>query len=327
MSAPVRVGIIGTRWGLMHLGGFRAAGADVVALCGRDADRTRRVAAREGVAIATSDVPALCREVDLVVVASPDGLHREHALAALDADRAVVCEKPMATTEADAEAMAVRARTTGRPAFVSFPYRMLPPLVELERWIGDRPVRQIVATIRNGFAAGATDASGDFGGLSHVVDAALWLAGDRPAWVQASLSGRPVHTAAIHVGTTSGTRLTITHLATPEPGIHGGWSIVGDGWEAGFSAGYVPAREGWCISPVRAFEGTTWRDVTVGAEPRPGGREPWAEAHVAAARLVLAALAGEPAPRLATFEDGLAVQRVLAGALRADERGRRVPIG
>jgi predicted dehydrogenase len=67
--------------------------------------------------------------------------------------------------------------------------------------------------------------------------------------------------------------------------------------------------------------------VTAGAEPRPGQREPWAEAHVATARLVLAACAGDASPRLASFDDGLAVQRVLAGAARADQRGRRVPIG
>lgn len=327
MSSDVRVGIIGTRWGLMHVGGFRAAGARVVALCGRDADHTRRVAAREGIEIATADVPALCREVDLVVVASPDAVHAEHATAALDAGRAVLCEKPMAIAESEAEAMAARARAASRPAFVSFPYRMLQPLADLERWLADRPVRQIVATVRNGFAADGAGASGDFGGVSHVVDAALWLSGDHPAWVQAALSGRPAHSVALQIGTTSGAVLAIQHVASPEPGIHGGWSIVGDGWEAGFSASYVPAREGWCISPVRAFEHGRWHDVARGAEPHRGAREPWAEAHVETARHVLAALDGLPATRLASFDDGLAVQRVLAAAARADERGRRIPIG
>src|SRR5690606_1431194 len=146
-------------------------------------------AAREGIEIATADVPALCRAVDLVVVASPDALHAEHATAALDAGRAVLCEKPMAMSEADAEAIASRARAASRPAFVRFPYRMLAPFSALERWLSDRPVHELVATIPNGFVDGGAGATGDFGGVSHVIDAALWLSGDHPVWVQASLSG------------------------------------------------------------------------------------------------------------------------------------------
>ncbi|MFP2934111.1 Gfo/Idh/MocA family protein, partial [Pyxidicoccus sp. 3LG] len=129
----VRIGVIGTKWGLMHVGAFRAAGAEVAALCGHGLDNTRAVAAREGIPLATTDVRELCAAVDAVVVASPDALHREHVETALDAGRAVYCEKPLCRTVEDARALTARA--SPRPGAVNFPYRMLPPLRALKAWL------------------------------------------------------------------------------------------------------------------------------------------------------------------------------------------------
>ena len=373
----MRIGVIGTKWGLMHVGAFRAAGADVTALCGRSADPTRAVAAREGIPLATTDVRELCAAVDAVVVASPDSVHRAHVEMALGAGRPVLCEKPLTRTAEEARALRAYARSATSPLAVNFPYRMLPSVRALKAWLAERPVRHLALTLRNGFAVDEGDtagpvlgasgdprgrphaedergaagpvlgapgdprgsahaedgratarpllgASGDWGGMSHVIDAALWLADAAPVWVQASLSGRPVHTAALHVGLSSGAVLVLTHAACPEPGIHGGWTLLGRGWEAGFSGGYVPSREGWCVSPVRGFEHGTWRDVAPGLEPRPGEREPWAQAHVEGARRFLALLRGEPRDGLATLEDGATVQEVLAAAMVSEETGRRV---
>ncbi|MCY1019491.1 Gfo/Idh/MocA family protein [Pyxidicoccus sp. MSG2] len=350
----VRIGVIGTKWGLMHVGAFRAAGAEVTALCGQNPDNTRAVAAREGIPLATTDVRELCAAVDAVVVASSDAAHRAHMEMALNAGRPVLCEKPLTRTAEQARALLAHARSAtspfarekplprtaeearalqvhAGPVAVNFPYRMLPSLRALKAWLSERPVRHLALTLRNGFAVDEGDsagpllgASGDWGGMSHVIDAALWLAGAAPVWVQASLSGRPVHTAALHVGLSSGAVLVLTHAACPEPGIHGGWTLLGRGWEAGFSGGYVPLREGWCVSPVRGFEHGTWRDVAPGLEPRPGEREPWAQAHVEGARRFLGLLRGEPRDGLATLDDGATVQEVLAAAMVSEETGRRV---
>jgi predicted dehydrogenase len=327
----VRIGVIGTKWGLMHVGAFRAAGAEVTALCGQGPDNTRAVATREGIPLATTDVRELCATVDAVVVASPDAAHLAHVEVALNAGRPVLCEKPLTRTAEEARALLAHARSATSPVAVNFPYRMLPSLRALKAWLAERPVRHLALTLRNGFAVDEGDstgpllgASGDWGGMSHVIDAALWLAGAVPVWVQASLSGRPVHTAALHVGLSSGAVLVLTHAACPEPGIHGGWTLLGRGWEAGFSGGYVPSRDGWCVSPVRGFEHGTWRDIAPGLEPRPGEREPWAQAHVEGARRFLALLRGEPRDGLATLEDGATVQEVLAAAMVSEETGRRV---
>lgn len=329
-----RIGIIGTKWGRMHVGAFRAAGADVAALCGRDPVATRIAAEQEGIPLATTDVHQLCAAVDAVVVASPDALHATHVLAALGSGRAVLCEKPLTRTVEEARLVARRAHDTPTPSAVNFPYRMLPPLRALKLWLRGRSVRHLVLTLRTGFTSIGDDApdaprtgeSGDWGGLSHVIDAALWLTGHAPVWVQASLSGQPVHTAALHVGLSSGAVLVLTHAACPEPGLHGGWTLLGHDWEVGFSGGYVPSRGGWCISPVRGFEQGTWKDLAPGIEPRPGEPEPWARAHEEGARRFLGLLRGAPRDGLATVEDGAIVQEVIAAALLSNEEGQRVHV-
>ncbi|HEX5749425.1 MAG TPA: hypothetical protein VFZ09_24565 [Archangium sp.] len=45
--------------------------------------------------------------------------------------------------------------------------------------------------------------------------------------------------------------LVLTHAASPEPGLHGGWSLLGEDGEEGFSGGFIPEREGRCVAPVR----------------------------------------------------------------------------
>jgi myo-inositol 2-dehydrogenase / D-chiro-inositol 1-dehydrogenase len=326
VKTTTRVGIIGTGWGRMHIGGFRVAGASVVAICGRDPERTAAIAAREGIELAFTDVNKLCAAVDLVVVASPDGLHHAHVCAALDAGRQVLCEKPLTIAAADARDLVERAAKAATRCAVSFPYRHLPPLLTLSHWLADRsPVRQIDVTVRSGFLrrVGASEGeSGDFGGSSHVIDAALWLAASEPIWVQAALDGKPTHSASLQLGLRSGARITLVHRPTIEPGIHGNWALCGEDWEAGFFAGYQPQLGGWRISAPRAFvEGGGWVDVAEGAEPKPGQREPWAEAHVSLARAFLKDGRG-----LAAFADGARVQAVIDGALRSESSGQRVQL-
>ncbi|WP_224247039.1 Gfo/Idh/MocA family protein [Hyalangium gracile] len=329
----MRIGVIGTKWGLMHVGAFRAAGAEVTALCGQNLEHTRTVADREGIPLATTRVRELCEAVDAVVVASPDALHREHVEAALDAGCAVLCEKPLAGTEADALALVARAKASGRLCAVNFPYRMLPPFRALRDWLAGNPLRHLVVTLRNSFVRMGgegpgpfTAASADWDGVSHLLDTAFWLARASPVWVQASLSGRPVHTAALQVGLSSGAVAVLTHAACPEPGLQGGWTLLGRDWEAGLSGGYVPSRTGWCVSAVRCFRGGAWTDLAPGLEPREGEREPWAQAHVETARHFLAALHGAPLTELARLEEAAIVQRLLAAAVRSEEEGRRVTL-
>ncbi|ACY18597.1 Gfo/Idh/MocA family oxidoreductase [Haliangium ochraceum] len=340
-AAMPRIGIIGSNWGRMHIGGFRGAGADIAALCGRDPAKTERIAAEEGIAMATSSVEALCAAVDAVVVAGPDRLHAAHIAAAQGAGCHVLSEKPLTHAAEDARALCRRAEAQtpsgARVCAVSFPYRMLPPFVALADWLGERaPAAWLTVTLRTSFGAAEgraeegpiQGASADFGGASHVLDAAFWLLRARPRWVEAHLVGRPAHSLAMHIGLDSGAVVAVNHAASHEPGIHGRWHLLGDGWEARAQAGYRPALGGWVAEPSEGFEGGAWRVLGERVAPHAGG-EPWADAHRATAAAFLAAIAGARDPasqRLARFRHGADVQAAFAAAIASERAHARVDV-
>jgi len=114
-SRAWRVGILGTHWGRTHVGTFRAAGCELVAIVGRDPHRSAEVAAHEG--IARHDLDAFA-DVDIVVIATPTELHREHLLRW--ADKRLYCEKPLLGRSADPEITALAERSTLAVSF-AFP--------------------------------------------------------------------------------------------------------------------------------------------------------------------------------------------------------------
>ena len=105
---PIQIGVIGTGgMGGRHARNLAHAvtGAQVVAVMDVDQKRAQHVAAECGAAHIFSDARALIAhpEVDAVVIASPDRFHAELTLASLAAGKPVFCEKPLATSVADAK--------------------------------------------------------------------------------------------------------------------------------------------------------------------------------------------------------------------------------
>jgi predicted dehydrogenase len=117
-----------------HARGIRAVpGARLAALVGRDPARTRRRAEELGAERAETDLGAVLADpgIDGVVIATPDALHREMAVRALEAGKPVLLQKPMAMNAAEcAEVLAAAARS-GTPLTVSFMHRYFPEV----RWL------------------------------------------------------------------------------------------------------------------------------------------------------------------------------------------------
>ncbi len=91
-------------------------------------------ARRLGFAKAVTDWRALVDDpaVDVVSITTPNHLHKPIALAALQAGKAVYCEKPLAATLADAKEMAEAARSPGQVTLVGFNY-LKNPIIALAR--------------------------------------------------------------------------------------------------------------------------------------------------------------------------------------------------
>ncbi len=117
-------------------------------LCGRDAAAVAVAAQRLGWAAAETDWHALIKrdDVDLVDVCAPGDLHAEVAIAALEAGKHVLCEKPLANTVAEAEAMAAaaaRAASRGVRAMTGFNYRRVPAVALARRLVTEGRIGQI----------------------------------------------------------------------------------------------------------------------------------------------------------------------------------------
>ncbi|GGZ75027.1 Gfo/Idh/MocA family protein [Streptomyces rochei] len=211
---PLRVGMVGYAFmGAAHSQGWRTAGRvfDLplnpvpAAICGRDAEAVRTAADRYGWASTETDWRTLVErdDIDLVDICTPGDSHAEIALAALAAGKHVLCEKPLANTVAEAEAMtraAEEAGARGQVAMVGFNYRRVPAtalarrmvaqgrvgrlrhvrVTYLQDWLVD-PKAPLTWRLRKELAG--SGALGDLG--AHIVDLAQYLTGERIVGVSA----------------------------------------------------------------------------------------------------------------------------------------------
>lgn len=102
------IGLIGTGWGVrVQVPVFHSVGLKVVALAGRDGAKTSKIAADFGISKATADWREVLAddEVKIVSIVTPVNLHAEMAIAALEAGKHVLCEKPTALNIGEAQRM------------------------------------------------------------------------------------------------------------------------------------------------------------------------------------------------------------------------------
>jgi predicted dehydrogenase len=139
-------------------------------------------------------VRALCAhpDVDLVAVHAPPFLHPQCVTWALDAGKAVLCDKPFGTSTADAEAMANAADDAGAVALLNFEFRHHPGRIALRSMIQDGAIGTVehvqwtvfgagfrVPLRRYGWLFDAERGGGWIGAWgSHVIDFLRWTFGD-----------------------------------------------------------------------------------------------------------------------------------------------------
>ncbi|MFG2373158.1 Gfo/Idh/MocA family protein [Streptomyces sp. NPDC048504] len=146
-TPPIRVAVVGAGMaGRAHLNGYRQAatlyGAGLpevrlVAVADAHAPFARDAARRYGYARAETDWRAVVEadDIDAVSVVVANDLHREIVEALLAAGKHVLCEKPLAPSVADAEAMVKAAENTGLVAATGFTFRRSPAVNAIRQQI------------------------------------------------------------------------------------------------------------------------------------------------------------------------------------------------
>jgi predicted dehydrogenase len=206
-SGELRVGMVGYAFmGAAHSQAWRTvnrvfdlpARANMVAVCGRDGAKVAAAAARLGWAESVTDWRALIArdDIDVIDVCTPGDSHAEIAIAALEAGKHVLCEKPLANNVDEARAMvaaAMTARSRGVRSMCGFNYRRVPAAtlmrqfiasgrlgairhvraVYLQDWIVDPSFPLVWRLQRDKAGSGAL---GDIG--AHIIDLTQFVTGE-----------------------------------------------------------------------------------------------------------------------------------------------------
>ncbi|TQJ39187.1 putative dehydrogenase [Arthrobacter sp. SLBN-112] len=216
VSRPLGVAAIGYAFmGKAHSNAWRnvASFFDVPAfeqkvLVGRDAGAVAEAAAKYGWAESATDWRTVITrdDIDVVDICAPGWMHAEIAIAALEAGKHVLVEKPLANTLAEAELMtaaAAKARANGVQSMIGFNYRRVPALALARELIAEGrlgTVRHVRAAYLQDWLADAqapmtwrlrkeTAGSGALGDIaSHAIDQVLFLLGDQVTEVSGRLN-------------------------------------------------------------------------------------------------------------------------------------------
>jgi predicted dehydrogenase len=214
-SGRLGIGMVGYAFmGVAHSQGWRNARSffdpqlvpDLAAVAGRDAAAAADLAHRFDWAHVETDWRALIarEDVDLVDICTPGDTHADIAIAALEAGKHVLCEKPLANTVEQARAMAAaaeRARAHGIRSMVGFTYRRVPAIALARQLVQEGRVGEIrhvraqylqdwlvdpetPLTWRMQKDRAGSGALGDTG--AHIIDLAHFITGERITGVSAT---------------------------------------------------------------------------------------------------------------------------------------------
>jgi predicted dehydrogenase len=204
----VRIGLIGGGFmGRTHSNGYKRVGdffpelqhrPVLQAVCSRRADKIKAFAEQWGYASVETDWKAVIArdDIDAVDICTPNDMHAEIAIAAAEAGKMILCEKPLARTLEEAERMADAVDRAGVNNTVWYNYRRLPAVTLAKQIVESGKLGRIFhyranflqdwtinanlpqggeALWRLDVDAAGSGVTGDL--LAHCIDTAIWLNG------------------------------------------------------------------------------------------------------------------------------------------------------
>jgi predicted dehydrogenase len=354
----IGIGIIGTGFARStQLPGFRACeGARVVAIASGHRENAERVAREFDIEHVADDWrEVIAREdIDLVSIVTPPVTHMEMTLAALDAGKAVLCEKPMAMNAEEADAMRRRAVEMEALALIDHELRFLPGRLKMREMVRAGEIGQVrnAKLILRSDSRASTDRKWDWwsdersgGGAlgaigSHAVDAFRWMLGAEVSEVFCSLAThiaeRPVdgltgemrrvttddeanlilqlEDTDLTAGATATISLSVVEQGKPEHRLE----IFG-------SNGGLMVEEGGELWHAQTGTGEWARVETMRGPLAPGMRDGgWSRGFTLFSRAIIEALreGRNMVEGAADFEDGYRIQLVLDAARRSNQSRR-----
>ncbi len=228
---PLRYGILGAaniaRQFTRGLAG--APEAVVAAVASRGIEKAQEFAAELNIPRAHASYEALLAdpEVDAIYIPLPNDLHAQWAIRAAEAGKHVLCEKPLAMTEADARAMFAAGTTHGVRVAEAYPYMSQPQTLKLRELLAQGAVGRVqLVTAAFGFSLCTPEGApfGDPGNIrldptrggGALLDAGTYAM----SFVRLAMGERPLRVQAVARPTQSGVDLTtMAMLVFPSGGL------------------------------------------------------------------------------------------------------------
>jgi UDP-N-acetyl-2-amino-2-deoxyglucuronate dehydrogenase len=193
MSEQIRFAIIGCgRIAQRHAEHIHSRGK-LVAVCDVIGERADALAKKYGASSYCNVKDMLAKEKDMHVVAvcSPNGLHAEHSILVLNAGFHVLCEKPMALTSSECGEMIKAAERANKRLFAIKQNRFNPPVAAVKKLIDEGRLGKIYSIQLSCFwnrnrdyyenswkGTMALDGGTLFTQFSHFIDLLYWMVGD-----------------------------------------------------------------------------------------------------------------------------------------------------
>jgi len=339
----VNVGVVGVGIGHLHIEGYsKCPEARVLAVCDINEDRAHRVAAEFGVPHVYTDYNEMLRleSIDAVSVCTPNHLHAPVTIAAFEAGKHVICEKPLAMTPEEGKAMVAASKNAGKKFMTAFNNRFRGDTQVLKRFIENGDLGEIyyakTGWIRRkgipGMGGWFTTKSMSGGGPLidigvHVLDLALWLMGNPKA---VSVSGaayakfgpRGEGTGTWGIAEKDGL-YDVEDLAAAFIRLDTGATVMLEAsWASHIErdviyTNLVGTKGGADVEPLRIY--TDMRGTTVDITPG----FPHQSGHEMEIRHFVDCMLNGTEP-ISTGEHGLEVTRILDATYRSAETGREV---
>lgn len=155
-------------------------------------DKTENSSIKEKYYLSIQEMLAAHPEIDIVNICTPNGLHAQHSLIALEAKKHIVCEKPMALSTADCKAVIQKAKEVSKQVFCVMQNRYSPPSAWLKDVVSNNVIGNIFMVQLNCYWnrderyyktnswKGKQNLDGGtlFTQFSHFIDVMFWLFGD-----------------------------------------------------------------------------------------------------------------------------------------------------
>lgn len=154
MRKQLNVGLVGYKFmGKAHSNAYRKVGMffdapaeiGMKAICGRDENWVKEAARKFGWETYETDWKALVKrdDIDIIDITSPSNVHKEIAIAAAEAGKHVMCEKPLALNVHDAREMLSVVKKCKVKHQVGFNYRFAPAVLLIKKMIEDGKLGRI----------------------------------------------------------------------------------------------------------------------------------------------------------------------------------------